>query len=275
MQLDQTVKCGGKRLSAPSNSDSPLVTVITVVFNGKQELESTILSVLNQSYSNVEYILVDGRSTDGTLDILHKYEDSIDYWVSEQDQGIYDAMNKGIRHARGEWLYFLNCGDRFVDSEVLAKAALPLSRTEAPLLIGRVNYLCGDRVLKQFPINAPTEITARTLFRSKFCHQAFFARRRSYIDAGGFDTRFPVFSDFHTAYRIIRDGGGFDRIDLTIADFDGTGVSSDAQRAVHLYCETEELLTALGESKHFLSFWSDYLRAWAYQLRKGLGAKLG
>jgi glycosyltransferase involved in cell wall biosynthesis len=274
MQLDHAIESGGKRLLAPSNHDCPLCTVVTIVFNGERELESTILSVLNQSYLNFEYIIVDGRSTDGTLDILRKYEESIDYWVSEQDQGIYDAMNKGIRHARGEWLYFLNCGDRFVDSEVLANAAWQLDRSQAPLVIGRVNYLCGDRVLKQFPVTVPTETTARSLFRSKFCHQAFFARRRSYIDAGGFDTRFPVFSDFHTAYRIVRDGG-FDRIDLTIADFDGSGVSSDPRRAVRLYCETEEVLTELGESKHFISFWLGYLRAWAYQLRKGLVADLG
>jgi glycosyltransferase involved in cell wall biosynthesis len=274
MQPDYAVECGGKRLSAPSNPDCPLFTVVTVIFNGEKELESTILSVLNQSYSNVEYIIVDGRSTDGTLDILRKYEDSIDYWVSEPDRGIYDAMNKGIRHARGEWLYFLNCGDCFADSEVLAKVALPAARTDVPLVIGRVNYLCGDRVLKQFPVTVPTEITARALFRSKFCHQAFFARRRSYIDAGGFDTRFPVFSDFHTAYRIIRDGGGFDRINLTIADFDGSGVSSDPRHALQLYCEAERVLTCLGESRGPVSFGLGYLRALAYQLRKWLAANL-
>ncbi len=274
MQPDYAVQCGGKRLSAPSTPDGPLFTVVTVVFNGEKELESTLLSVLNQSYRNLEHIIVDGRSTDGTLGIVRKYEASIDYWVSEQDQGIYDAMNKGIRLARGEWLYFLNCGDRFVDSEVLETVARQLPRTGVPLVIGKVNYLCGGRVVKQLPANVPAENTARALFGSKFCHQAFFARRQSYIEAGGYDTRFPIFSDFHTAYRILRDGGGFQRIDLTIADFDGAGVSSDPRQALRLYCEAEELLTSLGESKNKFGFWLGYMRAWVYKLRKSLVATL-
>ena len=274
MQPGYAVNCGGKRLSAPSTTDCPLFTVVTVVFNGEKELESTILSVLNQSYRNVEHIIVDGRSTDGTLGILRKYEASIDYWVSEQDQGIYDAMNKGIRLARGEWLYFLNCGDRLVDGEVLEKVAQQLPQTSVPLVIGRVNYLCDGRVVKQFPADVPAENTARALFASKFCHQAFFARRQSYIDAGGFDSRFPFFSDFHTAYRILRDGGGFQRIDLTIADFDGAGVSSDPRKALRFYCEAEEVLATLGESKNVFGFWLGYMRAWVYKLRKSLVANL-
>jgi glycosyltransferase involved in cell wall biosynthesis len=273
MQTEHASNCGGKRL--PENSvDRPLLTVVTVVFNGVMELESTILSVLNQKYSNAEYIIVDGGSTDGTLDILRKYEDSIDYWVSEPDRGIYDAMNKGIRHAQGEWLYFLNCGDRFVDSKVLAIVARQLAHTQVPLVIGRVNYLCGGEVLKQMPITEPTKNTARALYCSQICHQAIFARHRSYIDIGGFDTRFHVFSDFYTAYRIIRDGGGFDRIDLTIADFDGSGVSSDPRRALQLYCEAESVLTCLGEARGPVSFALGYLHTWAYKLRKRLIANL-
>jgi glycosyltransferase involved in cell wall biosynthesis len=274
MQPDYVVDCGGKRLSAASTTDRPLFTVVTVVFNGEKELESTLLSVLNQSYRNLEHIIVDGRSTDGTLGILRKYEAAIDYWVSEQDQGIYDAMNKGIRLARGEWLYFLNCGDRLVDSEVLEKVAQQFPQIGVPLVIGRVNYLCGGRVVKQLPADVPAKNTARALFGSKFCHQAFFARRRSYVEAGGFDCRFRVFSDFNTAYRILRDGGGYKRMDVTIADFDGAGVSSDPRQALRLYCEAEEVLTTLGESKNVFGFWLGYMRAWVYKLRKSPVANL-
>ena len=270
MQTPYAVKSGGKRLAEAGSSDYPLFTVITVVFNGGKLLESTILSVQNQSYSDVEYIIIDGRSTDGTLDIIRKYEDAIDYWVSEPDKGIYDAMNKGIRHARGEWLYFLNCGDCLVDREVLEKVALAVIRTDLPLVIGRVNYLSGGIAVKQLPESAPTENTARLLYASKFCHQAYFARRNSSIGTGGYDTRFPVFSDFHTAYRIIHEGGGFQRMDLTIADFDGGGVSSDPRQALHLYCEAEEVFTALGEPKNVVGFWLGYMRAWVYNLRRRL-----
>lgn len=98
--------------------DKPLISIVTVVYNGEEFLEETILSVINQSYDNVEYIIIDGGSSDGTLDIIKKYEDRVDYWVSEQDAGIYDAMNKGIDASSGNGLLFLNAGDYFV-SDVL------------------------------------------------------------------------------------------------------------------------------------------------------------
>lgn len=89
----------------------PLITVITVVFNSEKYIEQTILSVLNQTYDNVEYIIIDGGSTDGTIGIIKKYEHAIDYWVSEKDEGIYDAMNKGISISNGKWINLLNSGD--------------------------------------------------------------------------------------------------------------------------------------------------------------------
>ncbi|GAB6182725.1 glycosyltransferase family 2 protein [Thermodesulfovibrio hydrogeniphilus] len=104
-----------------SYKDKPLISVITVVLNGEKYLEETIQSVLNQTYDNVEYIIIDGGSTDGTLDIIKKYEDYIDYWVSEKDKGIYDAMNKGIDVASGEWINFMNAGDGFYERDVIAK----------------------------------------------------------------------------------------------------------------------------------------------------------
>lgn len=79
----------------------------------KSNLEKTILSVLNQTYSNIEYIIIDGGSTDGTIDIIKRYDDKITYWQSEPDNGIYDAMNKGIQKANGEWINFMNAGDLF------------------------------------------------------------------------------------------------------------------------------------------------------------------
>jgi glycosyltransferase involved in cell wall biosynthesis len=89
----------------------PLITVITVVFNGVQTLESTILSVINQSYKNIEYVIVDGGSTDGTIDIIKKYQQNISFWVSEPDNGIYDAMNKAVEKSSGDWIYFLGADD--------------------------------------------------------------------------------------------------------------------------------------------------------------------
>ena len=88
--------------------DNSLISVITVSYNAVSTIEQTILSVINQTYSNIEYIIIDGGSTDGTIDIIRRYEDKIAYWVSEPDRGIYDAMNKGASKANGEYIAFLN-----------------------------------------------------------------------------------------------------------------------------------------------------------------------
>lgn len=109
-----------KNIQKTSRSNKPLITVVTVVYNGKETLEETVLSVLNQSYDNIEYIIVDGGSIDGTLDIIKKYEEKIDYWISESDKGVYDAMNKGIDLTTGEWINFMNSGDCFFDNYVLS-----------------------------------------------------------------------------------------------------------------------------------------------------------
>lgn len=98
--------------------DKRLVTVVTVVYNGEQHLEETILSVLNQTYDNLEYIIIDGGSTDSTLDIVKRYESSIDYWISEPDQGIYDAMNKGIKLACGDVIGLINADDFYTSVAV-------------------------------------------------------------------------------------------------------------------------------------------------------------
>jgi glycosyltransferase involved in cell wall biosynthesis len=119
---------GGLRIKGyfkKSLDNKPSISIITVVYNGEKYLEETIKSVITQTYNNVEYIIIDGGSTDGTLDIIKKYEKYIDYWVSEKDHGIYDAMNKGIKVAIGNGLLFLNAGDYFVGSVLNENIKIP------------------------------------------------------------------------------------------------------------------------------------------------------
>src|SRR5580692_9380111 len=109
-------KSGGKRLGEVSllnASKRPLFTVVTAAFNCAERLESTILSVLGQSYTDVEHIIIDGGSSDRTLDVLRKYENVVAYWVSEPDRGVYDAFNKACRLVAGQWTIFLGAGDLF------------------------------------------------------------------------------------------------------------------------------------------------------------------
>jgi glycosyltransferase involved in cell wall biosynthesis len=103
-------------------SCDPLITIITVVFNSEEYLESTIQSVLNMNYQNIEYIIIDGNSTDGTVDVIKKYQDRIDYWISEPDRGIYDAMNKGWAVSKdNSYILFLGAGDRIEQLPDLSK----------------------------------------------------------------------------------------------------------------------------------------------------------
>jgi glycosyltransferase involved in cell wall biosynthesis len=110
---------GGLRMKGyfkKTYSDKPLVTIITVIYNDELHVEETILSVIKQTYDNIEYIIIDGGSNDATVDIIRKYEDKIDYWVSESDKGIYDAMNKGtILASENSYLMWINSGDLLVD----------------------------------------------------------------------------------------------------------------------------------------------------------------
>ena len=99
---------------------SPLITIVTVVFNNVATMEKTIQSILNQSYKNIEYIIIDGGSSDGTLDIIKKYNDRISCWISEKDIGIYDAMNKSLKYITGDWVIFINADDHFVSPFVLS-----------------------------------------------------------------------------------------------------------------------------------------------------------
>ena len=101
-----------------SNIKKPLISIITVVLNDKDNIEKTILSVLNQNYKNIQYIIIDGGSSDGTIDIIKKYEKNIGFWISEKDEGIYDAFNKGLKHTNGDLIGFTNSGDTLTNESL-------------------------------------------------------------------------------------------------------------------------------------------------------------
>ena len=110
----------------------PFITIVTVCYNCAEMIEKTLKSVIGQCYSKKEYIAIDGASTDGTKKIVEQFIDSIDYFVSEPDEGIYHAMNKAVKVAKGEWIIFMNAGDMFVNNEVLEKVSYSLSdKTDA------------------------------------------------------------------------------------------------------------------------------------------------
>lgn len=131
-----------------SYEGKPLITVITAVFNGEKFLEKTIKSVLCQTYDNIEYIVIDGGSTDKTIDIIKKYENKIDYWVSEKDQGIYHAWNKGVTHACGDWLSFLGSDDEYLPYAIVDYIDLINNSEKINYISSRVELIESQNILR-------------------------------------------------------------------------------------------------------------------------------
>jgi glycosyltransferase involved in cell wall biosynthesis len=152
----------------------PVISVITIVYNGESYIEKTILSVINQTYKNIEFIVVDGQSKDNTVNIVSKYKDRIRHFISEKDNGIYDAMNKGLKLASGEFVNFLNGGDYFYDDHTIEK--IFSQRAD------QWNFVYGDSINtdgKTFQKYIKPVKLSRSSLRSGLgvCHQALFVRR--------------------------------------------------------------------------------------------------
>lgn len=144
MQTSCTSECGGKRLKgiiAERNAERPLVTVVTAVFNGRQHIGASLDSVLGQDYPNIEHIVLDGGSNDGTVEVLRQYDDRIAFWKSEPDSGVYDAWNKSLAEARGEWICFLGSDDEFLPGAVSAYMALAAKNPQAEYLSSKVRWV--------------------------------------------------------------------------------------------------------------------------------------
>lgn len=201
--------------------EQPLVTVITVCYNAREMLLRTMNSVWAQTYKHVEYVIVDGASTDGTLELLEEYSGRIDHWVSESDKGIYDAMNKGVSMAKGKWVIFMNAGDCFADNHVLENVfSVP---RQADVIYGDV--VKGGGVKKA---SSP-----RNAHRMFFCHQSVFVKIES-LKAFPFDISHKMSADFKQMKQLWLAGKQFLQLDFPIADFDVQGVSN-TNRAVGLW----------------------------------------
>ncbi len=165
------------------------LSIITVVYNGEEYLEQTIQSVLNQTYKNIEYIIIDGASTDGTIDIIKKHEDKLAYWVSEKDNGIYDAMNKGIDIASGDWINFMNEGDSFYSPDILTDIFNNKNYTSYNILYGDVETSYGNYKVLHKAGNLSN------LYKSmQFSHQSTF-----------FNTNYHKNSKYNTEYNLSAD----------------------------------------------------------------------
>ena len=198
-----------------------LYSIITINFNNCDGLRRTIESVVNQTNDNYEYIVIDGGSTDGSVDVIQKYSDRISYWVSEKDDGIYNAMNKGVRHAHGDYCLFLNSGDSFYDKHVLNKNLL--SDNKSDIVVGRLVSDSDGRELFSPPSD---DISMYYFYTSTLPHQASFIKTKL-LKQYPYDESLKIVSDWKFFVETIifhHCKVGF--IDVPIAKFDMTGIST-------------------------------------------------
>ena len=198
-----------------------LYSIITINFNNCDGLRRTIESVVNQTNADYEYIVIDGGSTDGSVDVIQKYSDRISYWVSEKDDGIYNAMNKGVRHAHGDYCLFLNSGDSFYDKHVLNKNLL--SDNKSDIVVGRLVSDSDGRELFSPPSD---DISMYYFYTSTLPHQASFIKTKL-LKQYPYDESLKIVSDWKFFVETIifhHCKVGF--IDVPIAKFDMTGIST-------------------------------------------------
>ncbi len=199
-----------------SLSYNPVISIITVCFNSEKTIEATILSVLNQNYKNIEYIIIDGKSKDNTVKIISKYQNNLGYFISEADTGIYDAMNKALDVVTGDWVYFLGSGDIMLN--VLDKI---VTRLVNPNFVYYGDVYRND-LLKVFN----GYFSAFQFSRDSICHQAIFYPTKA-IKKYKFNNKYKVQADHHLNMLIYGDKNfKFKYFPIIICAYDGTGFSA-------------------------------------------------
>lgn len=169
------------------------ISIITINYNNAKGLRNTIESVLSQNSKDYEYIIIDGDSTDGSKDVIEEYKDRIDYWVSEQDKGIYNAMNKGIAKAKGKYCLFLNSGDVLFNENVLSSVVGIMSETDYDYYSG--NSFWYNSKGKCWLVDAPQKLDAAFMYHKSLCHQSVFTRT-DILKKKGYDEKFKIVADW-------------------------------------------------------------------------------
>ena len=220
---------------------TPKISIVTIAYNCEKEIEETILSVINQQYDNKEYLIIDGASKDGTMDVVNKYRDKIDVIISEPDKGRSDAFNKGIAHATGDYIVMMNAGDLLAD-DALDKFA----RNYEPgydVIKGntiRWNEKTGFKSIEHPVIEYP-EIP----FNFLVCHQSTYISKSAYERFGGYGIDYKIVMDFELMLRFARHNAKFMKINENLAVFRMGGISQTSSKR-----RIKEMKRAMLENEH-------------------------
>ena len=208
-------------------AENPVLSIITIVFNNVKDIERTMLSVLNQTYPNIEYILIDGGSTDGTWDIIKKYEGRLATWISERDKGIYDAMNKGLALATGDYVLFMNSGDEIYSHDTVDKVFS--SAPDADIYYGETEMIDENlNSLGQRRHKTPENFTLQSFrYGMSISHQAIYVRRSL---AGPYDLQYKLSSDIDWILRIAKKATKIVNTKMYVAKYLVGGMSKHRHR---------------------------------------------
>lgn len=200
-------------------------SIITINYNNSHGLKQTIESVVSQSFSDYEYIVIDGGSKDGSKDVIEVFADRMAYWVSEPDSGIYNAMNKGVSKATGEYCLFLNSGDVLHSNNVLEQIAA--GGLDTDLLIGKVRYLNTGQLS-----SLPDVLTMKHFYSRSLPHPSTFMKR-TIFESLHYDESFRIVSDWKLFIEaVIMRNASYAFSDVVVTDFDTTGISATNKRLV-------------------------------------------
>jgi glycosyltransferase involved in cell wall biosynthesis len=238
-------------------------SIITVCKNSEKTIESTILSVLNQNYKDFEYIIIDGVSTDSTLDIIEKYRNKISKVICEPDNGLYDAMNKGIKFSKGEYLFFLNSDDTFLHDNILQLIS-NYTENQPDLIYGDLTVL--DKKTGKFSIQKHNKFNKIYLIKNTPCQPATFYNRQAFEKYGDFDSNYKIVADHEWFLRIFRHHSGKITAKYTgfpISIFNLGGISTSKEREAKITLERNDMLNKYfsASERKICELFSKYLRS--------------
>ncbi len=242
-------------------NNKPKITVVTICYNAENTIEKTILSVLNQTYENIEYIVVDGASKDGTMKIVNKYHNRISRIISESDKGIYDAMNKGIDNTTGDYCLFMNSGDYFYSNDSVYNA-VELFDEDAAVIYGNTEY----RYDYGTEIHPPLKL--QYVLKGAFCcHQSAFFRT-DVIRNYRYDLSFKIVADWALFRTLYINGEKFQYIDTVVASYDNIEGASTSFSMKSYINHKKEKLRCKGLNNNVLISAKLYLGAVFFVIRR-------
>ncbi len=218
------------------------LSVITVCYNAQESIEKTMQSVLSQSYQNIEYLIIDGKSTDRTLDIVQEYQKKYDNirLISEKDNGIYNAMNKGASCAQGNYIYYLNCGDLFFDEKTVEQVMQTIEKNKPDILYGDIDVDYGTHRHRILYAEHKRLKKLWIALGITVCHQAVFAKT-SIVEENGFDETFKLWADQEWMMRLLKKKAMVETIEMPVCIYDGFGASSSADNLELVFGESDRI----------------------------------